>query len=521
MGLDWFIAATMGLSAVFAAVGAVLILAALQSGSAPRRQGLFDGTDQEVTFLFVERNLMDATAGARAILSFAPQAENDLSRLILTLASRFPELESRLNTLENTGQITLSDKEDASLSLLADLRGGITRIVLVNAQGARHSSDHMAVVAMDQELGLLRTTVSRAPFLIWREDLKGQVVWANAAYAQTMADQIGPDTASVWPIPGLFDQAIQVQGAHGNRFYLKGEGAAKRWFDIQTVANDQDRISFALPADAVVQAEATLRDFMQTLTKTFAHLPTGLAIFDRQRHLQLFNPALVDLSGLPPDFLSMRPSLFAVLDAMRDRNMIPEPKNYRHWRNQIADMEKAAASGLFEETWSLPAGQTYRVIGRPHPNGALALMFDDISSEVGRSRRYRADLELGQSVIDAMDDAVAVFAQSGLLVMTNAAYADVWDHDPAIAPTAISMEQLSRHWRAQSAPTPLWEDADRFMESAELRDTCSGDIRLLDGRLVSCRFTGLQHGAMLVAFRPQSHPSPRATLTEQAPRKTA
>jgi hypothetical protein len=42
-------------------------------------------------------------------------------------------------------------------------------------------------------------------------------------------------------------------------------------------------------------------------------------------------------------------------------------------------LEEEAASGLFEETWSLPGGQTYRVIGRPHPNGALAFMFEDIS----------------------------------------------------------------------------------------------------------------------------------------------
>jgi len=48
----------------------------------------------------------------------------------------------------------------------------------------------------------------------------------------------------------------------------------------------------------------------------------------------LFNPALLDLTGLPAEFLAMRPSLLSVLDAMHDRNMIPEPKDYRSWRRQ-------------------------------------------------------------------------------------------------------------------------------------------------------------------------------------------
>ena len=35
------------------------------------------------------------------------------------------------------------------------------------------------------------------------------------------------------------------------------------------------------------------------------------------KYLKLFNPALLDLTGLPVDFLSLRPSLLSVLDALR------------------------------------------------------------------------------------------------------------------------------------------------------------------------------------------------------------
>ena len=62
--------------------------------------------------------------------------------------------------------------------------------------------------------------------------------------------------------------------------------------------------------------------------------------------------------------------------------MMPEPKDYRSWRQQMSDLEAAAQNGTYEETWALPTGQTYRVTGRPHPDGAVALLFEDISAEV-------------------------------------------------------------------------------------------------------------------------------------------
>jgi hypothetical protein len=160
--------------------------------------------------------------------------------------------------------------------------------------------------------------------------------------------------------------------------------------------------------------------------------------------------------------------------------------------------------GLFEETWSLPGGQTYRVIGRPHPNGALAFMFEDISNEMSRTRRYRADLELGQSVIDSVEEAVAVFAQGGQLVMSNHAYAQLWEHDPQVLLSEASIGTLCAWWRDHAAPTLLWDDATDFVTFAGDRAAWDGDVRLLDGRLLTCRFRPLTGGATLITFRVMS-----------------
>ena len=106
--------------------------------------------------------------------------------------------------------------------------------------------------------------------------------------------------------------------------------------------------------------------------------------------------------------------------------MVPEPKDYRSWRNQMNTLEAAASSGHHVEMWSLPGGQTYRVTGRPHPDGAVAFLFEDITSEISLTRKFRADLSLGAEVLDALDDAVAVFAANGEALIVNRRYADLW-----------------------------------------------------------------------------------------------
>ena len=72
---------------------------------------------------------------------------------------------------------------------------------------------------------------------------------------------------------------------------------------------DHETLWFASPVDGEVRAEAARREFMQTMSKTFAQLSTGLAIFDRKRALIHFNPALLDITGLDFEALGSKPDL--------------------------------------------------------------------------------------------------------------------------------------------------------------------------------------------------------------------
>lgn len=528
--MDWLLALALVLIAFVAAVAGLLVVSAVQG--TPKRKGVSIFAEaaseggQGTVFLFDGESLIDATPGARQILSTSRGRGSNWLRLVGYLSVYFPNVEAQLKRLEDEGEIILDGRSSRGRTLLmtADLRGGITRITLTDpAQDGRPMvTDALAHRALTQELEQLRDVLGQAPMLIWRETEAGDVVWANGSYILKAIATLPAGRELGWPLPRLFERLASQSTARGQRASITVPGEDPAWFDLVGASSGDERMIFALPADAAVNAEGALRDFMQTLTKTFAQLPTGLAIFDKQRQLQLFNPALMDLTGLPPDFLSMRPSLLSVLDALRDRNMIPEPKDYRSWRRQLIEMEKAAASGQYEETWNLPDGQTFRVIGRPHPNGALALMIEDITNEVSRSRRYRSDLALGQAVIDEMDEAVAVFAPSGQLVMSNMAYGLLWSHDPEGAMSGHTIREIAAHWRALTAPGSVWSEAEEFISTVGNRVAWQAESRLLDGRLLFCRFAPLAGGATLAAFRTmEASETVRPVLTEAERLKTA
>ena len=115
--------------------------------------------------------------------------------------------------------------------------------------------------------------------------------------------------------------------------------------------------------------------------------------------------------------------MVSFFDQLRESRRMPEPKNYKNWRQEIAEVIAAATDGRYQETWSLENGKTYSIRGRPHPDGATAFLIEDITAEVTLTRNFRAELEQSQSLLDKLEDGFAVFSASG--VFDYARYADL------------------------------------------------------------------------------------------------
>jgi PAS domain-containing protein len=341
--------------------------------------------------------------------------------------------------------------------------------------------------------------------VIWKADAAGRVAWANRAYLE-LAEDLGDDAAGpsgAWRPEPVFPGPTGVlteDGSEQRRLSLPRPQGTPRWFDVTSVRRGTATVHFAIDAGAAVAAEQDRKAFVQTLTKTFAQLQTGLAVFDRDRRLVLFNPAFLELTGLPAAFLSARPAIQSVLDRLRDTNMLPEPKNYASWRDRIAALQAAAEEGTYRENWPLPTGRVYRVTGRPHPNGAIALLFEDISDEISQTRRFRTEQATAQAVLDSLEDAVAVFSPAGTLTLCNAAYEATWGAG-SVGMTAPRLDDEIRRWEEKTQPTPFWQTLSMFAEAGPKRQPISQKVLMVDGRSLTVRLQPLSGGSTSVSFR--------------------
>lgn len=391
-----------------------------------------------ITFIFDNETLCDATPAARDLLATGPRRGTDWARLSHLLEPRFPQLDAWVSDLTELGEMERVSTDGTS-QLRAEWHDGVARISVHSTGDIElgESVDIHAMNAMNRELAVLRAATEQTPFPIWQEGPGGSVEWCNRAYLDLLDAMLehADDAPQSWPPARIFDLPFSDEGLKDGtavtRTTLSPEGETRRyWFDVTRHPAKGGQLCTAVPVDDLVKAETSLQEFVTTITKTFATLPIGLAIFNRDRELAMFIPSLLDLTTLPVDFLCAKPSLSAFLDRLRERKMMPEPKDYKSWRSRVEDLVDRARNGTYEENWTLSGGQTYRVTGRPHPDGAIAFLFEDISNEVSHARRYRAEIETSQAALDAMPGAVAMFATSGVMTLSNRAYDEMFaQHD--------------------------------------------------------------------------------------------
>jgi PAS domain-containing protein len=486
-------------AAFLAALLALWFVAVRHTGQTRHPENPVD--EASTVLLFDGDALADATSSGASLLD-GVDGETDWVRLEKVLEGRYPGFpEAAEALLDEPFTVLDAGAVDDSSQLRIEQFGRRWRVELI--EPSIHNERTPAYVHQarktSQELDTLRQAMEGAPNPVWKTDSTGKTTWFNAAYADLFEKVHGDDN----PIETvLFSGISDSKLASGKVRYsvLPKGGSQQLWFEVSMVVLEGSKFFYAESIDAAVTAEMAQRNFVQTLAKTFAQLSIGLAIFDRNRQLVLFNPALVDLTDLSAEFLSSRPNLLTFFDKLRDNQMMPEPKNYTSWRDRIAELVAQASDGKYLETWTLASGQTYRVNGRPHPDGAIAFLFEDISAEVSLTRRFRAELEMSQSMLDAIDSAIAVFSPSGVLTHSNKAYRDMWMVDPESSFVDMTVVDATSDWKNGCEASPIWADIREFVMHQRERGVWDADVQKLDGQPLACTVSPLPSNASMVQF---------------------
>ncbi len=405
------------------------------------------------------------------------------------LGDRFGELPNELNQADGHSPQTRQafDKQDnAKLTIQLGHKGH--HVTLEDACAKTPAEMHELMV-QNQRGSEFQDVLERAPAVVFAIDGTGDLRWANAKFDQMTAENrhlflnAGRDSSGTVPVSLSLDVGPSKERQH---------------FELSVLDYDSHTVFFAENVTKRVEAEGVRHTFVQTLTKTFADLSAGLAVFDRNHQLVLFNPALVDLTDLPAEFLSTRPYMVEFFDRLRDQQVMPEPKSYATWRAQIADIIQSAANGHHSESWTLPNGMTYKLTGRPHPNGAIAFLVEDISDEMQLTRRSRSQLETHQAILDAMPEAVAVFCQDGGLIVCNRPFVQLSGIDPDIGLKRNSLGDVMSKFQRTFPTSSIWKDIEREAAMGQPIDAKVMELFDTSGNAVSVQSEPLPEGLFML-----------------------
>jgi len=384
-------------------------------------------------------------------------------------------------------------------------------------------------------LDSLTQLIEAAPFPMWYRgpDLRLGLVnsaFVEAVEARDAADVIsrsielidagGPESARLSAKAALeageFNSEMQPATIRGER----------RMMRIVNVPLPTGAVAgFAIDVQELEDARAELVRHVQSQRDLSDRMTAGTVQFDADRAVNFFNQPFAVMAQLDPEWLAEGPEFDRVLERMRERNRLPEVRDFPVWKAERREWFTSTQE-VVEEDWILADGDHLRLVAQPLPDGGLRMFLEDRTEQVRLASARDTLLRVRAATFDNLFEAISVFASDGRLYLWNRRFRDVWDFEE---------ERLTEHPRVDELvpamarklvnPTAAAQIREMVRHTTNERQPASGRISLTDGRHFEFAAVPLPDGNALFTMvdvtdstRIQEALRERATALEQADR---
>ena len=356
------------------------------------------------------------------------------------------------------------------------------------------------------------------PVPVWVRDDDLSLVHVNRAYARAV-DAASPQAAVAGQIELASDGSVREARALAARARAAGDsrseafhlvlGGQRRLTEITEEpfeTGDGGRLTagFAMDLTRIEELQAELSRHASAHAEVLEHLATAIAIFSTDTRLTFFNTAFTRLWRLESEWLAAQPTYGAVLDALRDRRLLPEVVDYRAYKEgelkRFISLIDAAETLLH-----LPDGRTLRRMISAHPYGGLIFTYEDVTDTLALERSFNTVLAVQRETLDHLHEGVAVFNGDGRLRLYNPAFARIWSLSEAdLAGEPHLGELIEAHrpfFEGRPDRASDWQ-AVRERMTALFNDRAprEGRFERLDGSIVDFTSVPLPDGAMLATW---------------------
>lgn len=377
----------------------------------------------------------------------------------------------------------------------------------------------------ERELATMAAAQSAAGLIAWRAplgaDAPAEPVWRSEGFGRldpAVRGELSRVASAARAAPGGRARAvIRKTGESEGETAGADEARDEAAYDVVAVdaprapAEHEDRadaptreaLFIARDAGRKRAAEAALEGLVHNMSEAFAHLRVGLMIFDADRRLALFNPAVSRLLDGDASWLARRPGFAEVLNRMRKARALPEQADYASWRARMLERAAGPESAPIEELWHAPDGRSLTVSLRPHASGGFAFLIEDITESLSLRRISVSERAVRRATTDMLAEGVVVFGVDGRVRMANDAFRAIW-RIPEETPTeGDHVSGLVARCEAMTGPDVFWETlkgvAVGGSEGAG-RSASVDALTLNDGRFLSARISPMPDGSTLALF---------------------
>lgn len=361
-----------------------------------------------------------------------------------------------------------------------------------SASEAERSKLALRIRQTEAALDSLTQLIEAAPFPMWYRGPDLSLGLVNSAFvkaveARDASDVIARSTelidASGYDSARASAEAALESGkpiAQMQPATVRGE---RRMMHIVNVPLATGAVAgFAIDVQELEDARAELERHMQSQRDLADRMTAGTIQFDADHAVSFFNQPFAVMAHLDPEWLGEHPEFDRVLERMREKNRLPEVRDFPVWK---ADRRAwfTSTQEVTEEDWILADGDHLRVVAQPLPDGGLRMFLEDRTEQVRLASARDTLLRVRTATFDNLFEAISVFASDGRLYLWNRRFRDVWD---------IEEERLTEHPRVDELipamarklvnPTAAAQIREMVRQTTNERQSSNGRISLTDGR---------------------------------------
>ena len=338
-------------------------------------------------------------------------------------------------------------------------------------------------------LDALTRLIESAPFPMWYRGPDQRLGLVNAAYVHAVE---GRDAADVIARGiELTEPGVAREGAaramSDNQPWSRNVpatiGGERRMLRLVDVPLDTGAVAgFAVDIQDLENARFELARNIQSQRDLADRMTAGMAQFDVDRHLSFFNQPFAIMTQLDTDWLSEAPEFDRLLERMREKNRIPEVRDFPQWKEERRGWF-TSPDEMIEEDWILTNGDHLRVVGQPLPDGGLRLILEDRTEQVRLSSARDTLLRVRSATFDNLFEAISVFAGDGRLYLWNRRFCSLWDLDETwLAEHPRVDELVPALAKKLTNPTLAAQIRELVRAATSGRQQGGGRVSLTDGR---------------------------------------